>query len=273
MTQPRLQRVLHQHLQTDRLLGVASVPVGDHIGINTLPPSGSEPASHAPNESPAADAGHPPPAVQTSAPAPPLDQAAKADLLALMDREEVSVCTKCALCDSRTQTVFGQGAPDARLMLIGEGPGHHEDQQGQPFVGPAGQLLNKQIAAMGLEREQVYIANVVKCRPPNNRAPSTTEADACWEYLLRQIQIIQPEVILTLGGPAAKRLLNTTQGVTAIRGTWHHFDALVAQGGPSIPVMPTFHPAYLLRAYTPDNRKKVWSDLQQVMAKLGGPTG
>ncbi len=153
-------------------------------------------------------------------------------------------------------------------MFIGEGPGQKEDQQGRPFVGPAGQMLDKQIAAMGLDRQQVYIANVVKCRPPNNRAPLPDETEACWGYLLQQIAIVEPKVIVTLGGPATKTLLKTTTGVTALRGTWHTLDGLLPDGT-SIPVMPTFHPAYLLRAYSPDNRRKVWSDLQQVMGKLG----
>ena len=129
-------------------------------------------------------------------------------------------------------------------------------------------MLNKQIAAMGLAREQVYITNIVKCRPPNNRAPLRPEIDACWGYLLRQVRIVMPKVIVTLGGPATKSLLETDKGITAIRGVWHNFDGL-APDGPSIPVMPTFHPAYLLRAYTPENRGKVWSDLQAVMKRLG----
>jgi len=124
------------------------------------------------------------------------------------------------------------------------------------------------IAAMGLKREDVYIANVVKCRPPENRTPTPQESAACWEYLRQQIQIIQPQVIVALGSPAAKMLLNTTTGISALRGTWHELAGL-GEGGTAIPVMPTFHPAFLLRQYTPENRKKVWSDLQKVMERVG----
>ena len=153
-------------------------------------------------------------------------------------------------------------------MFIGEGPGRDEDIQGRPFVGRSGELLDKQIQAMGqhakipgFDRRNVYIANVVKCRPPQNRTPTPEEAEACWTYLSRQIMIIQPKVIITLGGPAAKRLLNTDQGVTRLRGNWQQ----VELGGRTYPLMPTFHPAYLLRSYTRENRMKVWSDLQAAM--------
>lgn len=189
--------------------------------------------------------------------------------LEALDRDEVRSCSKCELCRARTQTVFGEGDPDAMVMFIGEGPGENEDLQGRPFVGRAGELLNKQIVAMGYAREQVYIANVVKCRPPNNRTPTPVETGTCWDYLRRQIQIIQPRAIVTLGGPATKTLLNTTTGITALRGIWHAFEGLSPEG-PVIPVMPTFHPAYLLRAYTEDNRRKVWSDLKQVLAHVQG---
>jgi len=175
---------------------------------------------------------------------------------------EVAACKRCPLCSAgRTQTVFGDGSPDADLMFIGEGPGAEEDAQGIPFVGRSGQLLTKMIEAMGLSREQVYIANVVKCRPPGNRAPSPEEADACWGYLQRQIEIIQPKVIVVLGNAATKALLDTRIGITKLRGQWQELWG--------IPVMPTFHPAYLLRQYTVDNRKRVWSDLQAAMARLG----
>ena len=195
------------------------------------------------------------------------DQASKRQALTAMDEEEVRVCTKCALCQSRTNTVFGEGDPDAGLMFIGEGPGQNEDEQRRPFVGRAGDLLNKQIKAMGFEREQVFIANIVKCRPPNNRTPASDEVEACSDYLRRQIAVIQPKVIVTLGGPAAKMMLKTKEGITRIRGTWFSYGGLQPEG-PAIPIMPTFHPAYLLRAYTTDNRQKVWSDLQQAMTLL-----
>ncbi len=188
----------------------------------------------------------------------------KAALLAEMDENEVRPCTRCGLCKGRTQTVFGAGDANARLMFIGEGPGADEDAQGEPFVGRAGKLLTKMIVAMGLSREQVYIANVVKCRPPGNRAPSSEEMAGCWGYLQRQIEIIAPEVIVVLGNAAVKALLNTRTGITKLRGQWQELEGVA--------VMPTFHPAYVLRQYTPDNRGKVWSDLQAVMARLGMKT-
>ncbi len=148
-------------------------------------------------------------------------------------------------------------------MFIGEGPGADEDEQGRPFVGRAGQLLNKQIEAMGLKREDVFIANVVKCRPPGNRTPTPDEVAVCWPFLQRQIEVIRPEVIITLGNPATQAILKTTVGITRLRGQWHELWG--------IPVMPTFHPAYLLRQYTEENRRRVWDDLQKVMEKLGLP--
>jgi len=184
-----------------------------------------------------------------------------------MDEQEVRGCVKCELCRSRTQTVFGEGDPEAPVMFIGEGPGQHEDETGRPFVGRAGELLTNMINAMGYRREQVYIANLVKCRPLNNRTPTPVEAQACWDYLRRQIELIRPKVIVTLGGPATKMLLQTDTGITRLRGTWHAYEGI----DPPIPLMPTFHPAYLLRSYTTDNRRKVWSDLQQVMQRIRNP--
>jgi len=196
-----------------------------------------------------------------------LPRTEKAKLLAAMDENEVKSCQNCGLCRGRINTVFGEGDPDAPIMFVGEGPGQDEDMQGRPFVGRAGELLNRMISAMGYQREQVYIANVVKCRPPNNRTPGLEEVEACWPYLLRQIEVIRPKVLVALGGPASKRLLETTVGITRLRGTWGWFRHVE----PQIPVMPTFHPAYLLRAYTQENRKRVWGDLQQVIEVVGKP--
>jgi uracil-DNA glycosylase len=174
---------------------------------------------------------------------------------------EIRACCCCGLRAGCTNPVPGEGNPDARVMFIGEGPGADEDIQGRPFVGKAGQLLNKQIEAMGLKREDVFIANVVKCRPPDNRTPTPQEAAACWPFLRRQIEIVEPEVIVVLGNPAARALLNTTIGITRLRGQWQQYAG--------IPVMPTFHPAYVLRQYTVENRRRVWDDLKKVMARLG----
>jgi uracil-DNA glycosylase len=203
-----------------------------------------------------------------SAEAAPLPAEEKAPALAAMNEKEVSVCTKCALAKTRTNTVFGEGDACARLVFVGEGPGADEDASGRPFVGRAGELLTKMITAMGLAREQVFICNVVKCRPPGNRAPAPEEVEACWDYLLRQLQIIRPEVIVTLGNPATQNLLQTRTGITRLRGTWQELPDH-APGLAGTAVMPTFHPSYVLRQYTPETRGKVWSDLQQVMERLG----
>ena len=168
-----------------------------------------------------------------------------------------------------TNLVWGDGAVCARLMFIGEAPGADEDRTGVPFVGRAGQLLNKMIAAMGLRREEVYIANVLKTRPPNNATPTVEEARLCAPYLYEQIEIVSPEVIVTLGLPATRLMLDSTETMGRLRGRWAEFVG-PGIGGRRVPVMPTYHPAYLLRSYTPENRKKIWSDLQMVMARLRG---
>lgn len=175
-------------------------------------------------------------------------------------RDDLGECTRCRLHAGRTNLVFGVGNPQARLMFVGEGPGADEDARGEPFVGRAGQKLNDMISAMKLTRPDVYIANVVKCRPPENRAPLEDEVATCSPYLFRQIEAIRPRVIVTLGSPAVQTLLGTKVGITKLRGTWHEFRG--------IPVMPTFHPAYLLRAYTPENRRLVWSDLQAAKQRM-----
>jgi len=175
---------------------------------------------------------------------------------------EVAGCKLCGLCEGRTNTVFGVGDPGARLLFVGEGPGRDEDLAGEPFVGKAGQLLNDIInKGMGLEREQVYIANIVKCRPPENRNPAVEEIAACMPYLRRQIEIIQPEVICALGGVAAKALLSSESGVGSLRGEFHDYDG--------IPVRVTYHPAYLLRS--PHEKRKTWQDIKAVMARLSLP--
>ena len=183
-------------------------------------------------------------------------------------RQEIGDCTRCKLHTGRNNLVFGEGSPQARLLFAGEGPGRDEDRTGRPFVGRAGKLLSQMIEAMGTSREDVYICNIVKCRPPKNRSPLPDEVQACWDYLVRQLQVIQPDVIVTLGNPATQNLLNTRVGITRLRGQWQLLPAL-GDGLAGIPVMPTFHPAFLLRKYTPENRRKVWDDLQKVMAKLG----
>ncbi len=188
---------------------------------------------------------------------PPEEKRAMLDAIA----DQVAACTKCSLHESRHNVVPGEGNPAARLMFIGEGPGEQEDLQGRPFVGRAGKMLDKIIAAMGLAREDVFIGNIVKCRPPGNRAPAPAEAVDCMPYLQQQIEVIAPEVIVALGATAAKWLLETRDGISRLRGRFHDYRG--------IPLMPTYHPAYLLRAYTPENRRKVWDDMQMVCKKLG----
>jgi DNA polymerase len=175
-------------------------------------------------------------------------------------REEIGDCTRCKLSEARTNIVFGVGAPTARMMFIGEGPGADEDAQGEPFVGRAGKKLDQMISAIGLRREQVYIANIVKCRPPGNRDPERDEIATCVRFLYKQIEAIRPAVIVALGAPATRTLLNTKIGITKLRGQWHDFKGIA--------VMPTFHPAYLLRAYTRENRTKVFDDLKAARERM-----
>lgn len=167
-------------------------------------------------------------------------------------------CLACPLGPGRLKFVFGEGDPSARLMFVGEGPGRDEDLQGRPFVGKAGELLDKMIGAIGLRRDQTYIANVVKCRPPDNRTPTSEEAGACLGYLRRQIELIRPAVIVTLGATPLRELVGVGEGITRVRGQWKR----VVVGNREIPVMPTFHPAYVLRQYTQDVRRAVWEDLK-----------
>jgi len=200
--------------------------------------------------------------------------AARKEALRVLDEGQVKGCDKCELSQTRTKTVFGQGNPQARIVFVGEAPGHDEDIQGVAFVGRAGQLLTKMIGAMGLTRDDVYICNILKCRPPNNRDPAPNEISACWPYLDEQLRIIHPQVIVALGRPAAQTLLRTSESIGRLRGRWHdyHIGGLAGADAP-IPLMPTYHPAYLLR--NPPDKGKAWSDLKQVMQKLGlkMPTG
>ncbi len=235
----KLLRAARQLVDTDRLLG------GDYL------PADREAL----------------PEISIPAPANQMSKEEKIAALAQLT-DEVRNCTACALAGSRTQVVFGEGSPDADLVFVGEAPGAEEDRTGRPFIGRAGELLTKMIIAMGLTRDDVFICNMLKCRPPDNRAPNPQELECCWSFLVRQLQIIQPKVIVTLGNPATHGLLNTKVGITRLRGQWQQLPA-IGEGLEEIDVMPTFHPAYLLRQYTPDNRGKVWSDLLAVMAQLG----
>jgi uracil-DNA glycosylase len=181
--------------------------------------------------------------------------------LALLE-EEVRGCSACRLHESRTQTVFARGSLKSGLCFVGEGPGADEDAQGYPFVGKAGQLLDRMITAMGFERDDVMILNAVKCRPPDNRKPEPDEMAACRPFFERQLELVEPSVIVALGATAVQGLLGTTEGITRLRGRWKLYRGRIA-------VMPTFHPAYLLR--TPAAKREVWNDLQEVLRHLGRP--
>ncbi len=174
-------------------------------------------------------------------------------------RTDLGECTRCKLHRTRNKIVFGDGNPKAELVFVGEGPGHDEDMQGLPFVGRAGKLLTQMIEAMGLQRKDVYICNVVKCRPPENRAPEKDEVAECSPFLLRQIDAIAPKVIVCLGSTAAQTVLETNRGISQFRGQWLEFRGRK--------LMATYHPAYLLR--NPSAKSEVWKDLQKVMAVLG----
>jgi uracil-DNA glycosylase len=192
---------------------------------------------------------------------PVLGQPAPASKIAALReiRDDIGDCTRCRLHKGRTNLVFGVGNPDTELMFVGEGPGADEDAQGEPFVGRAGQLLNNMISAMGLRREDVYIANVVKCRPPSNRTPERDECDTCSPFLLRQIEVIRPKVIVALGAVAAKNLLSVNDSMANLRGRFYDFRG--------IKLAVTYHPAFLLR--DPRQKKEAWKDLQMVMGFLG----
>jgi len=197
--------------------------------------------------------------------APKKPSESKAYIDSLEDlRAFIGDCRRCKLWRGRSNLVFGEGSPNARLIFVGEGPGHEEDQEGRPFVGEAGKMLTRIIEnAMGLKREDVYICNVVKCRPPNNRDPERDEIDSCIPFLKEQIRMIKPEVICTLGRIACNELIGRDLKITQVRGKWHEYM--------DIPVMPTYHPAYILRNRSRERQLKgqVWDDIRAIMARLG----
>ncbi len=287
--------ILAQHAKTTQLLGVDFLPVGtppagllsaaaepDHPEPTTQP-NFQSPSSSA-NSMIEAKPSQPNFAVKPQAPSHAPVQAVSAESIrAAYESQPTPQAKLDALLEKYTQDaphanfttsfnniVFGEGNPEADLMFIGEAPGEQEDQTGRPFVGRAGQLLDKMIIAMGLSRESVYIANVLKTRPPNNATPTHDEAAACAPYLYEQIRIVNPKVIVTLGLPATHLLLSSTATMRSLRGQFHTFPTPNTPIDlPQIDLMPTYHPAYLLRSYTEDNRRKVWSDLTAVMERLG----
>src|SRR5438067_2426896 len=217
---------------------------------------------------PAPDRAKPPPVAETPSlfgeveePVVPNGPADRRVALAVL-AEEVKACTACAeLASTRTQTVFGVGPMDAELCFLGEAPGADEDRLGEPFVGAAGQLLNRIIAACGLKREEVYICNILRCRPPANRTPTAEEAANCREYLEKQLELVRPKFICALGGCAAQNLLNTTESLGRLRRRFHDFRG--------IPVLCTYHPAFLLPHRSPEKKKDVWEDMKLLLAKMG----
>lgn len=208
-------------------------------------------------------------------PAPPGQQQVNSGIASRKEAEleklaqEVRACRKCDLGSVRRNAVPGEGSATTRLVFVGEAPGGDEDLQGRPFVGRAGQLLDRVIEACGLKRRDVFICNVLKCRPPENRDPRPEEIICCLPYLQKQIEIIEPEIIVALGAHAARTLLNTNKSIGQLRGQFHQYCA--GLGRPPIKLMATFHTAYLLRNYSEENRRKVWDDMKKVLAELALP--
>ncbi|HKQ71713.1 MAG TPA: uracil-DNA glycosylase [Polyangiaceae bacterium] len=261
----RLARDLRAQLQWQAELGTTGLPAGSVRSVVAISKaeSAAGPATSERWSAPARFSAPPgagaPPSVGTTVPGGSNRDAASARLVQLAD--EIRSCQKCPLHAGRTQTVFARGNPAAELCFVGEGPGADEDAQGFPFVGKAGQLLDRMIAAMGFLRDDVYVCNVVKCRPPSNRKPEPDEMAQCTPYLREQLELVAPKVIVALGATAVEGLIGTSGGITRLRGQWKLYR--------TIPVMPTFHPAYLLR--NPAAKREVWADLQAVLKQMGRP--
>ncbi len=238
---------------------MAAAPLAEPEEHSGAVPEPATPKSRAPAQPPP-PAPAPPPAQLDMVEAPSAwgDQSSLEAI-----REALGDCTRCRLCEGRNEIVFGDGNPQADLMFVGEGPGEDEDLRGLPFVGRAGELLTAMIEkGLGIPRSEVYICNIVKCRPPNNRTPLADEVSTCRPFLDGQIAAVRPRVIVALGRPAASLLLGRSIAITRVRGTWHDYRG--------IPLMPTLHPAAVLRHYTEENRRNVWSDLKAALARARG---
>jgi uracil-DNA glycosylase len=258
------RRRVETHLQYYRDLGIYDFYRRATVTVETIPSDQREETVQIEDDLTAK--------TQTSKRSAPQDHAAALRVL----RADIGDCQLCRLAKGRTNLVFGSGSPNAEVMFIGEAPGADEDVQGLPFVGRAGQLLTNMINAMGLTREEVYIANIIKCRPPGNRTPERDECETCSPFLMRQIAIIRPKVIVALGAVAAKTLLAINAPMSELRGRWYDFAPQLPKNAPEIsaPVEPvklavTYHPAFLLR--DPRQKKEAWKDLQRVMQYLGLP--
>lgn len=276
----RLARLVRQHAQTSRLMGVDFVPVYRTGGAAAAAQCWGENAAPAPAaEAPPATPGKPIPVAPTpvtapavpvrvvveAKPATPRDRAAQQARLDELRARYEKDAPHTQFVTAHTKIVFGEGDPASRLVFIGEAPGEEEDRTGRPFVGRSGELLTKMIGGMGLKREDVYICNILKTRPPNNATPTGREIELCEPYLREQVSIISPRVIVTLGLPASRAILKSDESMTKMRGRWRTYSLI---DGGTVDVMPTFHPAYVLRNYTEETRRTVWGDLQMVMKKL-----
>jgi DNA polymerase len=249
-----LARLAQQHLESLRAAGVEWLPTAPLPVAQSAPTQ--EPTPGGPTQALFDDMASQQPATALS-----LEERRQA-LVVLAG--EVAGCTRCSeLAATRTQTVFGDGQARAELCFIGEAPGADEDAQGKPFVGAAGQLLNRIIAAMGMKREDVYICNILKCRPPGNRTPLPEEAANCRDFLDRQLEVVRPKFICALGGCAAQNLLNTKAPIGKLRGRFHSYRG--------IPVLCTYHPAFLLPHRSPEKKRDVWEDMKLLLARMGRP--
>jgi uracil-DNA glycosylase family 4 len=266
-----LTEALRAHAEWQQACGAQALPTDRHaVSVQTAPAALAVPPLVDAAPVPVPPRSAPPrapepraPAAEPTSPGRPaalqLEPAERLHRLSLLD-EQVKGCTRCALHQTRTQTVFARGNGSSGLCFIGEGPGADEDAQGFPFVGAAGQLLDRMIAAMGIGRDDVYVCNIVKCRPPQNRTPEPEEMSSCMPYLTEQLSLVEPKVIVALGKTAVQGLFGTVESITRIRGRWRLYQGRIA-------VMPTFHPAYLLR--NPAGKREVWEDLQLVLKHLG----
>jgi uracil-DNA glycosylase family 4 len=255
---------LRAYVEWQKETGASGFPRrGKGVPVQAMTAATSAPATRTATTTatPTATATPTPTATLTPTQTPSLDRHIRLPALAL----EVSTCTRCSLSSTRTQTVFSRGNPDAALCFIGEAPGADEDEQGLPFVGRAGQLLDRMIGAMGLSpAKDVYVCNILKCRPPGNRRPEPEEMAACFPYLHEQLALVEPRVIVALGNTAVGALLDTKMGITKVRGQWKLYRGRTL-------VMPTYHPSYLLRPspQQADAKRQAWEDLQLVMKELG----
>ncbi len=253
-----LVSAVRAYLEWHEAAGTVGIPRG-----KTPQPKMSQPAEMSAEVG--VEIGQQPPAEMPQASAPSIVTSIDRNVRLPQLADEVRGCTRCGLATTRTNTVFSRGNPDASLCFIGEAPGADEDAQGIPFVGRAGQLLDKMIAAMGLSPERdAYVCNILKCRPPENRRPTPDEMQTCFPYLHEQLDLVKPKVIVALGNTAVAALLNTTIGITRLRGQWKLYRG-------TIPVMPTYHPSYLLRpsGQQLEAKRQAWEDLQAVMKELG----